>query len=429
MRVLSLSLWILLSFGLFTMRAAGADNWPQFRGPQGNGNASDTKLPLSWSIKTGENILWSTDLDGEGLASPIVWGNRIFVLNATKKSDPKAVPTNPEHFLVAYDVKTGDRQWSTIVPPGPWKRRFDGGRLGGGFASCTPATDGEHVFVLCGTSVLSAIDFQGKIVWRKELVPHAYDMEMATSPIVFESTVIVFCGMQGGSRLVAFDRKTGEIVWDKTLKDTGYGHNTPLITKVKGAPHLVLMGGGLSPAKNAIQGFDPRTGDRLWWCAGNGETASAIQVNDFIYGDSGRGGPGKLIDPGGKGDVTESHVKWVVKTTNGLSSPLAMDNLVYRLNDGGVLSCWDAKTGEKVYAERVAQLSSTWASPIADGNGRIYLASAGTTVVVQAGPTFKLLSSNPLGDNNHASAAVANGKIFLLGAKKLYAIGSHSKER
>ncbi len=427
MRALSFSSWIILSLGLFTLRVAGAENWPQFRGPKGDGVTTDTKLPLSWNIKTGENILWSTELAGEGISSPILWGDRIFVLNVTKKTDPKSPPSNPEQFVAAYESKGGTLLWKTSVPFGPWKRRYDGGRVGGGFASCTPATDGEQVYALFGSSVLAALDFQGKVVWRKELVPHAYDVEMATSPIIFQSTVIVFCGMQGGSRLVAFDRKTGDIVWDKTLKDTGYGHNTPLITIVKGSPQLVLMGAGLGEAKNAIQGFDPTTGERLWWCAGRGETASAIPVQGLVYCESGRGGLGKLIDPSGKGDITASHVKWSVTSTQGLGSPISIRDHVYRLSDGGVLTCWDAMSGKKVYAERLPGLSSTWASPIADGNGRIYFASGGTTVVVEGGPTFKVLSVNSLGDNNHASAAIANDKIYLLGSKKLYAIGIDNK--
>jgi outer membrane protein assembly factor BamB len=279
------------------------------------------------------------------------------------------------------------------------------------------------VYALFGTSVLVAIDFSGKIVWRQELVPHDYDVEMATSPVLFDNLVIVFCGMKGGSRLVAFDRKTGAIAWDKTLKDTGYGHNTPLVIRVTGSPQMILMGAGLGTARNAIQSFDPRSGERIWWCAGKGETASAVVAKQFVYCDSGRGGAGKLIDPTGTGNVTETHVKWEANVTQGLSSPLVVGDHLYRLHDNGTFTCWELATGKRVYQERVGGLSSNWSSPVTDGAGRIYLASGGTSLVLAAGPEFKVLATNKLNDSNHASPAIAGGRIYLLGQKQLFAIG------
>jgi outer membrane protein assembly factor BamB len=247
-------------------------------------------------------------------------------------------------------------------------------------------------------------------------------MEMATSPIVFENTVIVYCGMLSGSRLVAFERRTGDIAWDKSLKDTGYGHNTPLIIQVEGEPQMILMGAGLNAAKNAIQSYNPRTGERLWWCAGRGETASAVRIKNHVFCDSGRGGIAKLLDPTGQGDVSSTHVKWEATIPNGLSSPLVVGNQLYRLHDNHTFSCWDVETGKKIYQERV-NVSSNWASPIADAAGHIYLASGGTSVVLEAGPEFKVLATNKLGDANHASPAIAGGRIFIAGDRRLYAIG------
>lgn len=400
-----------------------AENWPQFRGPTGGGISTETDLPLTWGGPQNENVLWTADLLGEGIASPVVWKDRLFVLNCSRKADDqKAGRKSPEQYLACYDTQKGELLWNTVVPAGPWKRGHTG-RPGGGFASCTPATDGERVYALFGTSVLVAVDFSGKIVWRQELVPHDYDVEMATSPVLFDNFVIVFCGMKGGSRLVAFDRKTGEIAWDKTLKDTGYGHNTPLVIQVKGSPQMILMGAGLGTAKNAIQSFDPRTGERLWWCAGKGETASAVVAKQFVYCDSGRGGAGKLIDPTGTDNVSETHVKWEANVTQGLSSPLVVGDHLYRLHDNGTFTCWDLATGKRVYQERVGGLSSNWSSPVTDGAGRIYLASGGTSLVLAARPEFKVLATNKLNDSNHASPAIAGGRMYLLGQKQLYAIG------
>jgi len=414
---------LIIAFTFSTFHTLQAEDWPQFRGPTGGGVSSDKDLPLTWGGPKKENILWSAELAGEGISSPIVWKDRIFVVNASRKADDMEAKRNyPEQHVTCYETQEGKLLWNTVVPTGPWKRNHTG-RPGGGFASCTPTTDGERVYALFGSSILVALDWSGKIVWKNELKPHDYDVEMATSPILFEKFVIVFCGMKGGSRLVAFDRGTGEIAWDKNLKDTGYGHNTPLVIDVKGKPQMILMGAGLGSAKNAIQSFDPKTGERIWWCAGKGETASPVLAKGFVFCDCGRGGVAKYIDPSGSGDITSTHVKWEATVTQGLSSPLVVGNYIYRLHDNKTFTCWDIATGNKIYQERVDALSSNWASPIADAGGRIYLANGGTSLVLDSGPEFKVLATNKLDDSNHASPAVADGRIYLAGNKRLYAIG------
>jgi outer membrane protein assembly factor BamB len=413
------------AFILLSASVASAQHWGQFRGPTGDGRAMEKDLPLTWGGPKNENILWSADLLGDGIASPIVWKNRLFMVNVSRKDDDKKVGrAYPEQYLACYDTQQGMLLWNTVIAPGPWKRNHNN-RPGGGLANCTPATDGERVYALYGTSVLVALDYAGKLLWRQELVPHRYDMEMATSPIVFENSVIVYCGMQGGSRLVAFDRHTGKIVWDKDLRDTGYGHNTPLVIQVKGSPQMILMGAGLGSAKNAIQSYDPRTGERLWWSEGRGETASPVWANGFVFCDSGRGGIAKLLDPTGMGDVSKTRVKWEANIPQGLSSPVVVGNYIYRLLDSGAFACWDIETGKKVYQERVNGLSSNWASPVADSAGHIFLANGGTSVVIEAGPEFKVLASNALKDSNHASPAISDGRIYLAGSKRLYAIGKN----
>lgn len=414
---------VVVTFALLAINPLAAENWPQFRGPTSCGLSCENDLPLTWGGPKNENVLWSADLLGHGLSSPIVWNDRVFVVNASRKGDDAKLGRKvPEQYLACYDAAKGDLLWNTQIDLGPWKRGHSG-RTGGGLASPTPATDGERVYALYGSSVLVAVDFKGKVVWRQELKPHNYDEEMATSPILFEKTVIVFCGMRNGSRLVAFDRATGDIVWDKDLKDTGYGHNTPLIVDVNKSPRMILMGAGLGEAKNAIQCFDPRTGERLWWCAGRGETASPIFVSGLVFCDSGRGGAAKLIDPSGEGDITKSHVKWQTNMLQGLGSPIVVGKHIYRLHDNMTFACWDAETGKKIYQERVPDLTSNWATPVADAAGRIYLASGGTSVILDSGPEFKILATNKLGDPNHASPAVSGGRIFLAGEKKLHAIG------
>jgi outer membrane protein assembly factor BamB len=417
------SLLTAIFFVLAASHRVTAEDWPQFRGPTGCGLSRDAELPLTWGGPKNENVLWTADLLGNGVSSPIVWKDRVFVMNASRKADDaKAGRKETEQYLACYDARNGERLWNTTVPLGPWKRDHTG-RQGGGYASATPATDGRHVYALYGSSVLVAVNFQGDIVWRQELVPFDYDVEMATSPVLFEGTVIVFCGMRNGSRLVAFDREKGDVVWDKKLSDTGYGHNTPLIIGTKAAPQMILMGAGLGEAKNAIQSFDPRTGERLWWCAGRGETASPVLVNGLVFCDSGRGGMAKLLDPRGAGDITTTHVKWQANIPQGLGSPLVVGKFIYRLHDNLTFTCWEIESGKKVYQERVSELSSNWASPVADAAGHIFLASGGTSLVVEAGPEYKVLAVNKLNDPNHASPAIAGDRIYIAGEKRLYAVG------
>jgi outer membrane protein assembly factor BamB len=398
-----------------------AEDWPQFRGPTACGLSRETNLPLTWGGPKDENVIWSAALPGSGLSSPITWKDRIVVMSASRKDEGEKAGSKTEQYLTCFNAQ-GEQLWSVTVPWGPWKRSHTG-RVGGGFASSTPATDGERIYALFGTSVLVAVDFAGKTLWRQELKPFDYDVEMATSPVLFENKVIVFCGMRNGSRLVAFERDSGKVAWDQKLADTGYGHNTPLIVEVNGAPQMILMGAGLGEAKNAIQSFDPRTGERLWWCAGRGETASPVLANGMIFCDSGRGGFAKLLDPTGTGNISASHVKWQANIPQGLSSPLVVGKHIYRLHDNLTFTCWDLESGKKLFQERVGELSSNWSSPVADAAGRIYLASGGTSLVVEAGPEFKVLATNKLGDNNHASPAIAHARLYIAGEKRLYAIG------
>ena len=176
-------------------------------------------------------------------------------------------------------------------------------------------------------------------------------------------------------------------------------------------------------ASNAIQGLDPSTGKVIWKCFARGDTSSPVYSEGIVYCDSGRGGPGTAVDDTGTGDVTKTQRKWTKDVPEGFSSAIVVGPYLYRLHNPGVVSCRKLATGEQVYKERLPGISSTAASPIATPDGRIYFASAGKSYVIQAGPEFKVLAVNDLGDPCHASPAVADGNIFLKGSRFLYAIG------
>ncbi len=404
-----------------------AADWPAWRGPTGQGQTGDKNLPLTWGGAQKENVLWKTPLPGadarsqdQNQSSPIVCREGVFVTASfwPKDADPKGYP---EHHVVCYSIKDGKQLWDTTVPPGPWLLRD----LRGGYTAPTPACDGERVYVLFGSAVLAALDLEGKLLWRKNIVPHDYDVAIGNSPLVHDGLVLLMCEQMKGkkaSRLLAFDGKTGDVKWEQKRPDADWTHSTPLLTSVKGKPQLLVAGA------EALQGLDPATGKVLWSCrspAGNrvGDTVTPVLANEIVYIDSGRGGPGFAVNPSGAGDVSKSNVKWkLAQVPEGFSSPVVVGDHLYRLLSSGVLKCWKLETGDPVYTERLEGVSSA-ASPIATAEGRIYCASAGRSYVIKAGAKFEVLAVNDLGDGSSASPAVADGRLFLKGRKFLWCVG------
>ena len=410
---------------LWAAVAARGENWPGFRGPTGLGYSSEKNLPIEWGGKDNKNVLWTAPLVGEGHASPIVWDGRVFVTTvkwADGAADRKTVI--PTHHVLCWRASDGERLWDTTIPPGKWLRNDFRSGPGGGYAAPTPTTDGKLVFCAFGSSVLAAVDFAGKIVWRNEIEPHSFDVTLGSSLVLHGDTVILLCAMakRQDSRLVAFQKATGKVKWETPLPTVAFGHSTPILIEAGGTKQLVIVASGMNKAPDGMQSFDPATGKRLWWCTGWGDAASPAFGAGIVYADSGRGGSGVAVDPTGRGDVSATHIRWQARAPSAISSPIIVGKHLYRLR-GRSLMCLDAATGTKVYSEPLKDKISPWASPIADPRGYLYFATAGITFVVKAGPKFQLLATNDLGDSNHASAAAANGRIFLVGTKNIYCVG------
>ena len=405
----------------------GGENWPQFRGPTGLGYTEEKSLPLQWGGPANENVLWKSPLDGAGHASPIVWGDAVLVCTVKWPGDgaPKA-EVIPDHHVACYRVADGKLQWDTVVPPGPWKRNDFRSGPGGGYAGPTPVSDGKLIYCVFGSSVIAALDFQGQIVWRKEIVPSTFDVTVGSSPILYRETVILLCAMAkaGDSSVIAFDKASGEVKWQQKFPDMSFAHSTPVIIPVKEKPQLLVLASGMGEKDNALRSLDPANGKLLWWCRGAGDAASPAFGAGLVYFDSGRGGKGVAVDPTGEGNVSATHIRATgPNMSEAISSPIIVGPHVYRLHSPNVLKCWEAATGKLMYSERLADISTVWASPIADGNGRIYFANAGKSYVVQSGPEFRVLAVNDLGDGNHPSPAVAPGRLFLVGMKNVYCVG------
>ena len=411
--------------GLAGVVLATAADWPQFRGPTGLGFTDEKNLPVTWGGKEKENVLWQAALNGSGHASPIISGDAVFVCTVAWPPDSGArEKVMPTHHVTRYRVTDGKAMWNTQVPPGPWLRNDFRSGPGGGYAAPTPATDGKRVYCLFASSVLAALDFDGKIVWRKEIIPHTFDVTIGASPVLFGDTVLVLCSMSKASDscLIAFDKATGAEKWREKFPDMSFAHSTPVLIDVNGKPQLLVLASGSSVKPKALRSLDPATGKEIWWCRGAGDASSPAFGSGLVYFDSGRGGSGVAVPATGTGDVTPNACWTIPQLPEAIGSPIIVGAHVYRLHSPGVLKCWDAATGKVVYTERLEGLSTTWASPIADGAGRLYFANGGKSYVLQTGAEFRVLAMNDLGDSNHASPAVANGKLFLVGAKQLHCI-------
>ena len=403
-----------------------AEDWPQFRGPTGLGYSADVDLPVTWS--ESENLIWKSPLVGEGHASPIVWGDRVFVCTARW---PESVTDRklaiPEHHVVCYSTSDGKQLWDAQIEPGPWRREDFRSGPGGGYAAPTPATDGVKVYVVFGSSVIAAVNWDGTVAWKKDILPHSFDVTVGTSPVLYENAVLMLCAMANrkDSKIIAYDKSDGSILRETALPQTGFAHSTPIRITVEGKSQLIIAASGGGESDGGIQSLDPGTGNLLWSCRGGGEAASPAFGAGIVYCDSGRGGPGIAIDPTGSGDVTKTHIKWRVnQIPEGIGSPTIIGNRVYRLHTPNILKCWNAETGQQVYAQRLDKLSSSWASPVADGLGRLYFATAGVSYVIQSGDDYKVLAINDLGDPNHASAAASGGRLYLVGTRHIFCVGT-----
>jgi outer membrane protein assembly factor BamB len=392
---------------VLTSLPAAAENWPQFRGPTGLGYSAGTGLPLKWSAATGENIAWKAPLPAGNnqYSSPIVWDGNVIVTCVSNK------PLT--HHVLCFAAADGRPRWQREVPPGPLVLTD----LRGGYGAPTPCTDGKRIVAVFGSAVVAALDFDGQLLWRKEIGNHAFDVALGSSPVIHNDTVILNCDQTAGkSSITAWDLASGEIRWEAKRPGTGFAHSTPVIVRIGGRPQMLVSASG------AIQGLDPSNGRILWWCEAQGDASSPAFGGGLVFSDSGRGGRGVCVDPGGSGDVTKTHLKWTVpQISEGLSSAIIVNDRVWRTHNPEILKSFDLKTGEQILNERLPGVS-TWASPFATNDGRIYFASAGKSYVLRAADKLEILATNELGEDNRASAAVSDGSIFVRGDRNLYCI-------
>jgi hypothetical protein len=385
--------------------APGAENeWPRWRGPSGQGRSSETGLPLRWSAS--ENVAWKAPVPGRGHSSPVIWGERIFLTTAFDNGKRRS--------LVCLRRADGEPLWTADAPFVEPEGRVIAKNS---YASATPATDGERVVAFFGNTGLVAFDFDGDLLWHVPFEPFDAMHGTGASPVLCGGLAILFQEQSDKDSIgIAVDKRSGEKRWQVKLP-RALGWSTPQPLRVGGRDELVYG------AHRTVLAFDPASGAELWRC--DGPTIEVVPTvvygNGLVYSASGRNGPTLALRPGGSGDVSASHLAW--KVTRGaphVPSPVLSGELLYLVNDRGLLTCLDAETGATVYQKRLEGQFS--ASPIA-ADGKIYLTNeSGDTFVVRDGRDFEILAVNPLGEGVLASMAVLGGRIYIRGERHLFAI-------
>lgn len=422
-----------------------AGNWPQFRGPHGQGVSDEAALPSTWSPAT--NVAWKTAIAGLGHSSPIVWGNHVFLTTAIE-GEPLPGAKAPVHMLqedpakpasefvhpdsmgadrkhtykvIALALDTGAVRWEHVAYEGPV---YDGRHKRSSYASPTPVTDGTRVFAYFGSEGVYAYDFAGKLLWKVDVGDiKTLGMGTASSPVLYENLVILQCDEDGGdtSFVAALDARTGKTVW-KTKRPTSVTWTTPVLVAAGGGEELVTAG------NEFIIGYDPDTGTELWRAKGleSNTIATPLVGHGLVIASAGY--PTKkviAIRPGGKGDVSGTdRIAWTYdKGTAYVPSPILYGDYVYLITDAGLLTCLDAKTGVVKYEGGRPPVPAKFvASPVAFGGNLFLTSTDGDTFVVKAGPTHEVVRTNELDEPVYASLAPAQGRLLIRGQSHLYCI-------
>ncbi len=399
-----------------------AENWPQFRGPSGRGISAETNVPLTWS--TTENVAWKTPLPGVSWSSPIVWEDRVFITTATDNGVSCRV--------LCLDRASGRILWNKEAFQQTTAGRKEGRNT---YATPTPATDGKLVYTVFFDGSFAALDFAGEVVWTNRSHSFYSQHGLGTSPILWKDLLIQARDGSGSGEdkglgwqtpwdqafLVALDTKTGQERWKGRRGSSRISHGVPAVwTAPDGNVQVV------SEAGDVVQGFDAQTGERLWssQVIGEGKVPSTVIGDGLVFTAGGWGGKEtiKAFKLGGQGDLKESNLVWEQKKgMPKVPSMLFVKPHLYAISDGGIATCMKAATGEIVWQERIGGNFS--ASPVF-AEGRIhFLGDNGETTVIEAGPEFKVLAKNPLGEKVQASMAVSHGQFFIRTEKQLVCIG------
>jgi outer membrane protein assembly factor BamB len=431
------ALFVLSEFSLY-----GAD-WGQFRGPQGNGVLSDAKLPKEWD---DSKVVWSADVPGGGWSAPIQAGDKIFLTTAVSEEigRPKGFGrgvasmgsfsrAKPPSESVAFEVHCFSLSDGSLI----WKQEIESRKPehkihpSNTYATETPATDGEHVFVyFASIGVVACLDLDGKEVWKRDLgsFPSGNGFGTGSSLALGDGLVYVQSDNDQSSFLVALDAKTGNDRW-RVERDGRTSWSTPILWTNNQRTELVVCGSGF------VTSYDPATGEELWNLTGVGGSFTSSPASDLeriYFGNSGPGSRGPLVavNAGASGELdltgdidAQEGIAWHVRSAGpGMASPVVVDECLYVVSTG-ILSCHDAKTGERIYRERLPEMSNAASSLIATADCVYILGEQGKTAVVKAGREYELIAENIVDGLFWSTPSIVGNQLLLRSATQLHCIG------
>jgi outer membrane protein assembly factor BamB len=383
--------------------------WPQFRGPTGQGHSTDTNLPLEWSET--RNVRWKTPIPGRGWSSPAIAGGRIWVTTAVDADGASL-------RALAFDLESGREVVNVevfhvkrLVAVNPKNSR----------ASPTPIVEADRVYVHFGADGTAALTTTGEVVWKTRL-PYESQHGNGASPIVYGDLLIVSCDGSDAAFVVAFDKRTGKVRWRTWRRQPwDQAYSTPLVIRVGDRDQLVSVGAYRTAA------YDPSTGKEIWrvsYADGFSNVPRPVFGHGLVYIATGFQEPSLLaVRVDGSGDVSKTHIVWTLRRGAPLTpSPLLVGDELYVVNDGGIATCLDAKTGETHWVQRLG--GSYSASPVF-ADGRIYfLSEEGMARVIAPGREFRVLATSKIDGDTLGSMAIANGSIFIRTDSYLYRISN-----
>jgi outer membrane protein assembly factor BamB len=406
-------------------------NWPAWRGPNATGVSTSAKPPIEWSET--KNVRWKVEIPGRGSSTPIVWGNRVYVLTAAPvgvelaaSHDARGTTRGKHRMMVlALDRKTGKTIWERTAreeePHEGSHQQF------GTWASSSAVTDGEVLIASFESRGIYAYDMNGKQLWTVDLGDKQMRNQFGegSTPALYKDRLIVVWDHQGESFIAALDRKTGKELWRSKRQEID-SWATPLVVEHGGKAQVV------TGAMNRIRSYDIETGQIFWETAGltANPIPSPVAADGVVYLMSGyRGNSLKAVRlADAKGDITgTSAIVWTYdRDTPYVPSPLLYDDILYFLKGNtGVLSAFDAKTGKPHYqVQRIERVPNVFASPVG-ADGKVFvLGQDGTTAVIKHGPTYELIGVNKLDDRFDASPALVDGELYVRGYKYLYCVAT-----
>jgi outer membrane protein assembly factor BamB len=410
--------WTLLmaAFVLAESTAHGED-WPEFRGPTGQGISKGRDLPVEWSDGSNgasKNIDWKTPIAGEGWSSPVLRDGRIYLTTAA----PQAGSAKRSLRVICLEAASGKNVWNVeaFAPDSSTPIHSKNSH-----ASPTPLIEGDRLFVHFGHQGAACLDLTGKIVWRNNRLAYPPVHGGGGSPILAGDALVFSCDGASDPFVVALDKSNGKVLWKVNRESDAkkkFSFSTPLLITVKGQPQVI------SPGSNVVCAYDPQTGREIWRVRYEGYSVVPRPVfgHGLVYISTSFDRPTVMaIRPDGTGDVTATHVAWTnAKGAPNTPSLLLVGDELYMLSDAGIASCLDAKTGKAHWQERIGGNCS--ASPVY-ADGRIYFQNEeGLGVVIEAGKEFRKLAGNPLNERTLASYAVGDGALFIRSEKHLYRV-------